>query len=222
MLGDTQGKRQYDYIEDYVVFDLETTGIYPQSDRIIEISAIKVRGGKEIDTFSTLINPERRIPFQATEVNHITNEMVAEAPTLKEVFPLFLKFIGEDVLVGHNIHSFDMKFIWKAAEELYGKTVSNDYIDTLTMARQFLPQLSHHKLVDIASYYNMSTEGAHRALQDCIMNQKCFERMGETWKKQAHKECPMCGGFLQKRQGRYGAFWGCGNFPQCRYTENYN
>lgn len=220
MLGDKRGKKRNAYVPNYVVFDLETTGTDPNQDVIIEISAIKVANQKVTDTFSSLVNPKRPIPYYATTVNGITNEMVAEEPVLKEVLPEFLAFIGNEILVGHNIHNFDMKFIWNASEALMGRTVSNDYIDTLPLARQCLPQLSHHKLIDIASYYKISTAGAHRALNDCIMNQLCFEKLGEEYGKQPQKICPMCGEMLQRRNGRYGEFWGCSGFPQCRYTEN--
>lgn len=220
MLGNKRGKLLKDYVADYTVFDLETTGIRPDYDSIIEISAVKVVNGKVTDTFSSLINPGRRIPYGATAVNGISDEMVANKPELDIVFPKFVEFIGEDVLVGHNIHSFDMKFIWRAAEELFGQTVSNDYIDTLPMARRCLPQLSHHKLVDISSYYRISTAGAHRALNDCMMNQQCFELMTKESVKYSPKFCPRCGGELKRRNGRYGEFWGCSEFPACRYTEN--
>ena len=96
----------------------------------------------------------------------------------------------------------------------------NDYIDTLPMARKYLPQLSNHKLVDIAAYYHVSTGGAHRALNDCIMNQKCFEELAKEQRKNPPKICPACGKEMKKRNGRYGAFWGCTGFPECRHTEN--
>lgn len=221
MLGEKRGKKLNNYVPDYVVFDLETTGTNPNLDVMIEISAVKVVKRQVTDTFSRLVNPKRPIPYYATAVNGITDEMVAGEPDIKEILPEFFAFIGDEILVGHNIHTFDMKFIWNAAEALFGRTVTNDYIDTLPMARQCLPQLSHHKLVDIASYYKISTAGAHRALNDCMMNQQCFEKMGEELEKQPKKLCPMCGGLLQKRSGRYGMFWGCSSFPQCRYTENF-
>lgn len=220
MLGEKHGKKLNNYVPDYVVFDLETTGTNPNQDVIIEVSAVKVVKRQITDTFSRLVNPKRPIPYYATAVNGITDEMVAGEPGIKEILPEFFAFIGDEILVGHNIHTFDMKFIWNAAEALFGKTVSNDYIDTLPMARQCLPQLSHYKLVDIASYYKISTAGAHRALNDCMMNQQCFEKMSEELEKQPKKQCPMCGELLQKRNGRYGMFWGCSGFPQCRYTEN--
>lgn len=220
MLGNKRGNSLQDYVADYIVFDLETTGISPNYDSIIEISAVKVVNKKVTDTFSSLVNPERPIPYGATAVNGISNEMVADEPVLDEVFPQFIEFIDNDILVGHNIQSFDMKFIWRAAEELFGKTISNDYIDTLPMARRCLPQLGHHRLVDISAYYKISTAGAHRALNDCLMNQQCFELMAREGEKYPQKLCPRCGGELRRRNGRYGEFWGCSGFPACRYTEN--
>ncbi len=220
MLGNSRGNKLSNYVPSYVVFDLETTGTSYNNDDIIEISAVKVRDKKVIDTFSSLVNPERPIPYRATAVNGISDDMVEDEPVLEEVLALFIDFIGDEILVGHNIHSFDMKFIWKAAEELYGKTITNDYVDTLPMARQCLPQLAHHKLVDISAYYNISTAGAHRALSDCMMNQKCFELMTEEQTKNPPKSCPKCGGMMKLRNGIYGEFFGCMEFPKCRYTEN--
>ena len=220
MYGKNRGKKLSDYVSNYVVFDLETTGTSPKTEAIIEISALKVVDGKVVDTFSTLVNPEKPISPGATAVNGITDDMVKNEPTLDIVLPQFNEFIEEYILVGHNIHCFDMKFIWKAAEALFGQTISNDYIDTLPMSRKCLPQLAHHRLVDLATYYDIDTAGAHRALQDCIMNQLCFEYMQDEPELTPTKKCPNCNSELLLRNGRYGQFWGCTNFPVCRYTEN--
>lgn len=214
------GKRLVNYVPDYVVFDLETTGVSTQRDAIIEISAVKVKGGAVADTFSTLVNPGRPIPRAASAVNHITDEMVADAPDIAAVFPQFLAFAGDSVLVGHNIRSFDQQFLNQASQELYGKTLDNDYIDTLYMARSCLPQLSHHRLVDLAAYFQISTEGAHRALNDCLMNQKCFEKMAKLAQREKAGICPRCGGELIKRKGKFGEFFGCSNYPDCRFTRS--
>ena len=215
-----KGKRLVKYVPDYVVFDLETTGVNVIKDDIIEISAVKVLGGKVADTFSTLVNPGRPIPYYATQVNGITDEMVEDAPDIREALADFLTFAGDAVLVGHNIQSFDLNFVSNAAEGHLGKTVENDYIDTLYMARSCLPELSHHKLVDVASYFHISAEGAHRALNDCIMNQKCYEELGKLQANQKLELCPRCGGELRKRNGKFGEFFGCSNYPACRYTRN--
>ncbi len=223
-----KSRRLAGYRPDYVVFDLETTGLSPVTDRIIEISAVKVRGGKVQDTFSTLVNPGRPIPAAASRVNGITDAMVMDAPVLKAVWGRFLDFIGNEILVGHNIHSFDMKFLNAAMQEFYRQDLENDYIDTLYMARNCMKNLSRHRLVDLAACFGISTQGAHRALNDCMMNQKCFEEMGRRMAGSSPSEarntgkevCPRCGGTLVKRNGRYGAFYGCANYPGCRYTRN--
>lgn len=253
-----KGKRLNAYVKDYVVFDLETTGIHQERDAIIEISAIKVQDGVIRAEYSTLVNPGRHIPAGATAVNGITDAMVAGAPDIAEAIAGFMNFIGNEILVGHNIHSFDTNFAYDAAWLALGKAMDNDYIDTLYMARRCLPQLAHHKLTDVSEYFHIETEGAHRALNDCVMNQKCYEEMGkllltsgklqesnraygqknkdcnesagekskiaartrETKDNQDTPECPMCGGTLLKRKGKFGTFYGCGNFPACRFTRN--
>lgn len=119
-MSNQRGKQLNKYVPDYVLYDLETTGISANYDEVIEISAVKVRGGKIIDEFSTLVNPGRTIPYGASAVNHIYDEMVSDAPEFEEVLPLFLAFIGNDILVGHNIASFDMKFLYRDFEKYMG------------------------------------------------------------------------------------------------------
>ena len=227
MLGNTQGKLLNEYIEDYVVFDLETTGVSPYNDEVIEISAVKARKGKVVEEFSELVNPQRTIPFAASRVNNITDDMVSDAPFFDEVLRHFLEFVGEDVLVGHNIQSFDMKFIYRDCERYFHQLITNDYVDTLILAKRCFPEWRHRRLGDLADYYGISTRGAHRALADCRMNQRVFELLGKemnTEKKKTLdsnvKTCPLCNLPLKKRNGRYGEFWGCTGFPNCRYTEN--
>jgi len=135
------GRRLNQYAENYVVFDLETTGISPEEDSIIEISAIKVKGHEPVAEFDTLINPGTHIPAGATNVNGITDDMVREAPGLREALPDFLTFIEGEILVGHNIQSFDLLFLYRAAEELLGIGVPNDYVDTLLWQRPSFPSL---------------------------------------------------------------------------------
>lgn len=227
MLGNTQGKLLNEYIEDYVVFDLETTGVSPYNDEVIEISAVKARKGKVVEEFSELVNPKRTIPFAASRVNNITDDMVSDAPFFDEVLRHFLEFVGEDVLVGHNIQSFDMKFIYRDCERYFHQLITNDYVDTLILAKRCFPEWRHRRLGDLADYYGISTQGAHRALTDCRMNQRVFELLGKEMNTETMKTldsnvktCPLCNLPLKKRNGRYGEFWGCTGFPNCRYTEN--
>lgn len=100
-------------IVDYVLFDLETTGISRNTDEVIEISAVKVRNGRVVDEFSHLVNPGKSIPYAASMVNNITNQMVRNAPHFDRVLEYFVNFIENDTLVGHNICSFDMPFIYR-------------------------------------------------------------------------------------------------------------
>ncbi len=225
MLSDRVGKLINNYVKDYVVFDLETTGISVIKDEVVEISAVKAVDGKVVDEFSTLVNPCMPIPFYASNVNGITDDMVKDSPTFDKALTEFLDFAGDNILVGHNIHTFDMKFICRDAQKYYGKTVGNDYVDTLKIAQAYLPELAHHTLTDLAFHYHIDSTGAHRALNDCRMNQKifeCLEREMENPSEAAKKirKCPRCGCMLKQRSGRYGVFWGCTGYPACRYTEN--
>ena len=179
MLGNTKGRLINKYVPDYVLFDLETTGTSSNYDEVIEISAVKVQSGVIVDEFSQLVNPGKSIPYAASMVNHITDDMVAEAPEFEEILQAFMDFVGDSILVGHNINSFDMKFLYRDSERYFGQTVTNDYIDTLKLARLCLPDLGHHRLSDLAQYYGISTEGAHRALNDCCMNQQVFEQLAK-------------------------------------------
>ena len=178
MLGKTKGKQLLEYVPDYVVFDLETTGISCYEDSVVEISAVKVIGGMVEEEFSSLVNPQRSIPYAASRVNGITDAMVADAPAFDKVLAEFIDFTEGMTLVGHNIHSFDLKFIYRDSEKFYCGIPGNDYVDTLRLARKYLPQLKRHSLTLLAEYYGISTEGAHRALNDCHMNQQVYEQLG--------------------------------------------
>ena len=211
-----------EYVSNYVVFDLETTGISYINDEVIEISAIKVHNHEVVSEFATLVNPKCAIPYSATQVNGITDDMVKDAPVFETALGDFLEFAGDYVLVGHNIHAFDMKFIYRDCTRYFEKIPDNDYIDTLKLARVCLPQLKSHKLTDIADYYGISTMGAHRAASDCHMNRMVYECLGQAISQNAShiKKCPKCGQLMIKRNGKFGMFWGCDGYPNCRYTEN--
>lgn len=225
MLSKKLGKNRVEYVPDYVIFDLETTGVSWEKDEVVEISAVKVENGEIVDEYSSLVNPGMPIPYYASRVNGITDDMVEDSPTFDEVFARFLDFAGDAVLVGHNIHCFDMKFMQKYAQKYYGQLIGNDYIDTLQIARLYLPDVAHHALTDLAGHYGINTEGAHRALNDCKMNHKVFECLKKEIENPSEaarsvKKCPRCGNMLKKRNGRYGEFWGCISYPGCKYTEN--
>ena len=156
MLGKRKGKQRREYVPDYVLYDLETTGISSLYDEVIEISAVKVRNGKIVDEFSELVNPGRPIPYAASSVNNISDKMVENARSFEKVLPEFLAFAGDDVLAGHNIAGFDMKFLYRDCEKYFGQTLTNDYIDTLAIAKLCFPEWKHRKLSDLAEHYGMS------------------------------------------------------------------
>ena len=227
MLGNKKGKMICGYVPDYVLFDLETTGTSCIYDEVIEISAVKVRSGKVVEEFSQLANPKRPIPYAASMVNHISDEMVANEPDFGQVLPEFLTFAGDDILVGHNIQTFDMKFLYRDCERLFQQKLTNDYVDTLRVAKLCFPEWRHRRLSDLAEHYGISTRGAHRALTDCKINQQVFEylakeleKMPAAKKQSKEKICPECWLPMKKRNGRFGEFWGCTGYPDCRHTEN--
>ena len=223
MLAINPGRLINKYVPDYVVFDLETTGLSYKKDEVIEISALKVIGGQIVDQFSTLVDPGRHIPYTASSVNGIVDEMVQGCPSFEEALGSFLEFAGDMMLVGHNVKCFDLCFLYRDAMKFWGKTIGNDYVDTVILARAYLPDMSH-ALGDLALYYDISTEGAHRALADCHMTYQVFEKlkceMEHPSASLTVKWCPRCGNLLRKRSGKFGEFWGCGSFPECRYTED--
>ncbi len=203
---------------------LKPRGISSLYDEVIEISAVKVRNGKIVDEFSELVNPGRPIPYAASRVNNISDKNGGKCASFEKSYRNFLHLPGDDVLAGHNIAGFDMKFLYRDCEKYFGQTLTNDYIDT-AIAKLCFPEWKHRKLSDLAEHYGISTKGAHRALADCRMNQQVFELMakesgGTSAKQTEEKICPRCGLALKKRNGRFGGFWGCTGFPDCRYTEN--
>ena len=164
---------------DYVLFDLETTGLDTVNDQIVEISALKVAGGKIVDEYSTLVNPGIHIPYQASCINGITDDMVKDSPTVEEAIRGFKLFAGDEVLIGHNIIRFDMAFITRDVRTYLGKNMDNELVDTVILSRRLLPELDRHSLEALAAHYNVSYEGAHRALADCYINMKVYEHLCE-------------------------------------------
>ncbi len=150
--------------DEIVVFDIETTGFSPVNDRIIEIGAVKVRGGKVTERFSTFVNPERPIPFKIEQLTSINDSMVVDADTIEKVLPEFLAFCGDAVLAAHNA-GFDMGFIKENARRL-GMAGEFTYLDTMGIARLLLPGQAKHTLDAVAKTLHLSLENHHRAVDD--------------------------------------------------------
>ncbi len=163
--------------DSYVVFDIETTGFSPEINRIIEIGAVKVVGGKIVDRFSTFVNPEVPIPFRIEELTHINDSMVVNAPKIETVLPEFLAFCEGSVMVAHNA-DFDVSFIMKKAQML-GLFFQPTYVDTVAMARFLLPQLNRFKLDTVAKAVGVVLDNHHRAVDDAVCTAEIFVKFIE-------------------------------------------
>lgn len=175
-MRELKGKSLIEIPNKYIAFDIETTGLDPMYDEIIEIGAINIEDGKEIGTFSTLIKPEYKIDEFITELTGITNEMVMDAPKINEVLPKFMNFIKGSVILGHNVN-FDINFIYDNLINEDMHPITNDFVDTLRLSRRLLPELKHHRLSDLANYYNIDTTGSHRSLTDVRITIDIFKNL---------------------------------------------
>lgn len=171
-----KGRNIISFPREYIVIDLETTGCSPLYDEIIEFAGIKISNGAVSKTFSTLVKPVHTIDDFITQITGITNEMVADAPTIGNALPMIREFIGEHILIGHNIN-FDINFLYDACVEYDELALSNDYVDTLRIARKLYPELHHHRLQDLIDLFELKPDARHRAVADCIVCNECFNRM---------------------------------------------
>ena len=151
--------------EEFVVFDIETTGLNSHTNEIIEIGAVKIKAGRIVDRYSQLINPERPIPYHITEITSITDEQVANEPKIDEVIGKFVDFIGDAVLVAHNA-PFDMGFIKRDIKKYLNIDLQSSVIDTLQMARDLFPDLKKYGLGDLNKTLGLALEKHHRAVDD--------------------------------------------------------
>lgn len=163
---------------EYVVFDVETTGLSPKDgDRIIEIAAVRLQNMQIVDRFESLINPGRDIPEQAQKVNHITPDMVAGAPSAKEILPRFIDFVGGACLCGQNV-KFDLDFVCcEAALAGYKLREETPAIDTIKMAKWLMPHLGSFRLSRLAQALGVKVETAHRALADVCVTAEVFRHL---------------------------------------------
>ena len=150
-------------VSDYTALDLETTGLNPKRDKIIEIGAVKVRDGKVVERFQSFVDPGRRLEENIRELTGIGNGMLEGAPDMGQLLEPLLAFLGDDVLVGHRI-LFDYSFVKKEAVNR-GIVFERNGIDTLKLARKFLPDLESRKLEYLCRHYGLE-HTAHRALGD--------------------------------------------------------
>ncbi len=163
------------YASDYCVVDIETTGFSSTSNKIIEITALRVRQNEIVDMFTSLINPCQDIPLKIQSLTGITNEMVIDAPNVEDVLPKFIEFVANDLIVGHNV-KFDLQFISWNTYLLTGKSFLNDFVDTLPLSRRAFPHLTNHKLKTLTQELSLP-KSTHRSKADCIATKALYDRL---------------------------------------------
>jgi len=159
---------------DFVVVDVEATGAKTPPNRLIELGAYRIRGGKIVDKFATLVNPEIPIPRFVATLTGISNEMVKGAPVFADVAPKWLDFVSEAVLVAHNA-PFDTSFLNHEISRVYpGHRMVNPHLCTVKLSRRAMPDLSNHRLDTIASHFSIPIASRHRAGSDALATAEIF------------------------------------------------
>ena len=171
------GEDDTSFEDEFVVFDIETTGLSAMTCKITEIGAVLVCKGEVLKVFSTFANPGGHIPEEITELTGITDEMVADAPSQSDAVKAFIEFVGRRTVVAHNAN-FDMGFIRRAAENA-GIPFNPPYLDTLSMSRFLNPELKNHKLDTLVDFYGLGDFNHHRACDDAEVTAKIFCKMAE-------------------------------------------
>ena len=159
---------------DFVVVDVEATGAKTPPNRLIELGAYRIRGGRIVDKFLSLVNPEIPIPRFVASLTGISNEMVRQAPVFAEVAPQWLDFVSDSVLVAHNA-PFDTSFLNHEISRVYpGHRMVNPHLCTVRLSRRALPDLSNHRLETIATHFSIPIASRHRAGSDALATAEIF------------------------------------------------
>ena len=180
-IRESKGRSIIAFPDTYCVIDVETTGRSPQWDRIIEVAAVKISDGRETGRFSSLIQPPSMpggtfVDDFIEALTGITDEMLAGAPFAPDVLEEFATFVEDAPVVGHCV-SFDIDFLYDSFDRYLDRPFSNDYIDTLRLARKLHPEMSHHRLADLVRLFDVAHNDAHRAMGDVEVTAECFARL---------------------------------------------
>lgn len=167
---------------EFIAFDLETTGIQPKTDAVVEIGAVRFDGAEPVGTFCTLINPGRPIPPEASAVNGITDEMVADQPVIETVLADLAEFCGDLPLVAHNA-PFDFKFLLNAVETHKAKAPSGVVLDSCALARIVFPGMINYKLGTLVNHFGFPSGKFHRAEVDSVYCGQLFAKIVESLEK---------------------------------------
>ncbi|HEY3373679.1 MAG TPA: exonuclease domain-containing protein [Candidatus Aquicultor sp.] len=182
----------------YVVVDLETTGLDPRTEHIIEIGAVKMIGSQPVETFNRLVNPNRMIPPKITALTGITNGMLADALELEKAFGQFAEFAKDSVLVAHNA-PFDLSFLNRAARSIGHKSFRSRYFDTLLIARKLKPMLGFYRLENLVVHFGAAAQPCHRALPDALATAEVFSSLIGLMKDKGLSTVDRAGDFFYPR-----------------------
>ena len=180
-IRESKGRSIIAFPDTYCVIDVETTGRSPQWDHIIEVAALKVSDGQEVGRFSSLIQPPSMpggtyVDDFITALTGITDEMLESAPFAPDVLAEFASFVGDTPVVGHYV-GFDINFLYDSFDRYLDRPFSNDYIDTLRVARKLHPEMSHHRLADLVDHFGVTHNKVHRAMGDVEATAECFAHL---------------------------------------------
>lgn len=166
--------------KDFIVADLETTGLSSKKNEIIEIGAIKVKDFRKIDSMDIFLKPENPVPAVITNLTGITNDMLLDGYNLVEGIKKFVDFVEDYPIVFHNA-KFDMGFLNIASNKLYGKDLESHCLDTLVLSRKLVSNVKDYKLGTLADYFNISYDGAHRSLRDCQITFEVYKNLNKIY-----------------------------------------
>ena len=192
-IRESKGRSIIAFPDTYCVIDVETTGRSPQWDHIIEVAAVKISDGQEVGRFSSLIQPPSMpggtfVDDFIAALTGITDEMLAGAPFAPDVLKEFVTFVEDTPVVGHYV-SFDINFLYDSFDRYLDRPFSNDYIDTLRIARKLYPEMSHHRLADLVQLFDVAHNDAHRAMGDVEATAECFARLkAEAFERHGSEE----------------------------------
>ena len=170
--------------ERYIAFDTETTGLDPDRDRIVELGVVVFEKGIPAASFQSYVNPGICIPAEVSVLNHITNEMLKAAPLEQDVYPRFMKFLGDaafgKTLICCHVAAFDLRFLCKLLDQFEIKAAFR-FVYTRELAAQ-IPELKHHSLAAVADHFGISHENAHHAKEDALTSGQILTKMLERYK----------------------------------------
>lgn len=178
-----KGQEKTDFLSDYTLIDIETTGLSPFRDRVTELGGIKVRNGEIVDEYSHLVaySGSNKVPAFITKLNGITEEkIVNEGVAVDEAIHDFRNFIGDDVIIGYNVN-FDLNFVYDLAKKYGEALLTNDYVDVLRLARAYYPKERHNRLIDCMQRAGIAQVEQHRGLDDSIDTKKVYDDFRENF-----------------------------------------